>query len=39
LDNKVKLSHNNKRYERITLKYYSLEELNKILEQMNIQVS
>src|SRR6478735_4986347 len=36
---KVKLSHNNKGYGSITLEYYSLEELNKILEQMSIQVS
>ena len=36
---KVKLNHNNKGYGSITLEYYSLEELNKILEQMSIQVS
>jgi ParB family chromosome partitioning protein len=36
---KVKLSHHNKGYGSITLEYYSLEELNKILDQMNIQVS
>ena len=36
---KVKLSHNNKGYGSITLEYYSLEELNKILEQMNVEVS
>lgn len=36
---KVKLSHSNKGYGSITLEYYSLEELNKILDQMNIQVS
>ena len=36
---KVKLVHNNKGYGSITLEYYSLEELNKILEQMNVQVS
>lgn len=36
---KVKLNHNNKGYGSITLEYYSLEELNKILDQMNIQVS
>jgi ParB family transcriptional regulator, chromosome partitioning protein len=36
---KVKLSHNNKGYGSITLEYYSLEELNKILEHMNVQVS
>lgn len=36
---KVKLNHNNKGYGSITLEYYSLEELNKILDQMSIQVS
>ena len=36
---KVKLHHNNKGYGSITLEYYSLEELNKILDQMNVQVS
>jgi ParB family transcriptional regulator, chromosome partitioning protein len=36
---KVKLTHSNKGYGSITLEYYSLEELNKILDQMNIQVS
>jgi len=36
---KVKLAHSNKGYGSITLEYYSLEELNKILDQMNIQVS
>jgi ParB family chromosome partitioning protein len=36
---KVKLNHHNKGYGSITLEYYSLEELNKILDQMNIQVS
>jgi ParB family chromosome partitioning protein len=36
---KVKLNHNNKGYGSITLEYYSLEELNKILEHMNVQVS
>jgi ParB family chromosome partitioning protein len=36
---KVKLAHNNKGYGSITLEYYSIEELNKILDQMNIQVS
>ncbi len=35
---KVKLAHNKKGYGSITLEYYSLDELNKILEQMNIQV-
>lgn len=36
---KVKLNHNNKGYGSITLEYYSLEELNKILDHMNVQVS
>ena len=36
---KVKLNHHNKGYGSITLEYYSLDELNKILDQMNIQVS
>lgn len=36
---KVKLSHNNKGYGSITLEYYSLEELNKLLDSMNVQVS
>ena len=36
---KVKLNHNNKGYGSITLEYYSLEELNKILDNMNVQVS
>lgn len=36
---KVKLKHHNKGFGSITLEYYSLEELNKLLEQMNIQVS
>ena len=36
---KVKLAHSNKGYGSITLEYYSLEELNKILEQMNVEVS
>lgn len=36
---RVKLSHHNKGYGSITLEYYSLEELNKILDQMNVQVS
>lgn len=35
---KVKLSHSSKGKGSITLEYYSLDELNKILEQMNIQV-
>lgn len=33
---KVKLAHNKKGYGSITIEYYSLEELNKILEQMNV---
>jgi ParB family transcriptional regulator, chromosome partitioning protein len=36
---KVKLNHNNKGYGSITLEYYSLEELNKLLDSMNVQVS
>ncbi len=36
---RVKLTHNNKGYGSINLEYYSLDELNKILEQMNVQVS
>ena len=36
---KVKLNHNNKGHGTITLEYYSLEELNKILDHMNVQVS
>jgi len=36
---KVKMTHNKKGYGSITLEYYSLQELNKILEQMNIVVS
>jgi ParB family chromosome partitioning protein len=36
---KVKLNHHNKGYGSITLEYYSLDELNKILDQMNVQVS
>jgi ParB family chromosome partitioning protein len=36
---KVKLAHNKKGYGSITIDYYSLQELNKILEQMNVQVS
>ena len=36
---KVKLNHNNKGHGSITLEYYSLEELNKILDHMNVQVS
>lgn len=36
---KVKLTHNKKGYGSISIDYYSLQELNKILEQMNVQVS
>ncbi|GGH68453.1 ParB family chromosome partitioning protein [Filimonas zeae] len=36
---KVKLAHNKKGYGAITIEYYSLQELNKILEQMNVQAS
>ena len=36
---KVKLAHNQKGFGSITVEYYSLEELNKILDQMNIEVS
>lgn len=36
---KVKLSHNKKGYGSITIEYYSLQELNKLLEQMNVQAS
>lgn len=36
---KVKLAHNKKGYGSITIEYYSLQELNKILEQMNVQAS
>ncbi|CAN5746344.1 ParB/RepB/Spo0J family partition protein [soil metagenome] len=36
---KVKLNHRNKGYGSITLEYYSLEELNKLLDSMNVQVS
>jgi ParB family chromosome partitioning protein len=36
---KVKLSHNKKGYGSITIEYYSLQELNKLLDQMNIQAS
>ncbi|WP_153796941.1 ParB/RepB/Spo0J family partition protein [Foetidibacter luteolus] len=34
---KVKLVHNKKGYGSITLEYYSLEELNKLLDVMNVQ--
>ncbi|BAV08243.1 chromosome partitioning protein, ParB family [Filimonas lacunae] len=36
---KVKLAHNKKGYGSITIEYFSLQELNKILEQMNVQAS
>ena len=36
---KVKLAHNKKGFGSITVEYYSLQELNKILEQMNVVVS
>ncbi len=36
---KVKLAHNKKGYGSITIEYYSLQELNKLLDQMNIQAS
>lgn len=36
---KVKLSHNKKGYGSVTIEYYSLQELNKILDQMNVQVN
>jgi ParB family chromosome partitioning protein len=36
---KVNLAHNKKGYGSISIEYYSLEELNKILEQMNVQAS
>jgi ParB family chromosome partitioning protein len=36
---KVKLSHSSKGHGSITFEYYSLDELNKILDQMNIQVT
>ncbi len=36
---KVKMSHNKKGYGSITLEYYSLEELNKLLDAMNVTVS
>jgi ParB family chromosome partitioning protein len=34
---KVKLAHNKKGYGSINIEYYSMQELNKILEQMNVQ--
>jgi ParB family transcriptional regulator, chromosome partitioning protein len=36
---KVKLAHNKKGYGSISIDYYSLQELNKILEQMNVAAS
>jgi ParB family transcriptional regulator, chromosome partitioning protein len=36
---KVKLAHNKKGYGSISIDYYSLQELNKILEQMNVATS
>jgi ParB family chromosome partitioning protein len=36
---KVKMAHNKKGYGSISIEYYSLEELNKILDAMNITVS
>ncbi|NCT93742.1 MAG: ParB/RepB/Spo0J family partition protein [Chitinophagaceae bacterium] len=36
---KVKMAHNKKGYGSITIEYYSLEELNKILEAMHVTVS
>jgi ParB family chromosome partitioning protein len=36
---KVKMVHNKKGYGSITIEYYSLEELNKILDAMNVTVS
>ncbi|HNM35401.1 MAG TPA: hypothetical protein PKI98_10975 [Chitinophagaceae bacterium] len=36
---KVNLLHNKKGHGSITIEYYSLQELNKILDQMNIVVS
>ncbi|NCI46997.1 ParB/RepB/Spo0J family partition protein [Sediminibacterium soli] len=36
---KVKMEHNKKGYGSITIEYYSLDELNKILEAMNVTVS
>jgi ParB family chromosome partitioning protein len=35
---KVKMAHNKKGYGSITLEYYSLEELNKLLDTMNVTV-
>ena len=36
---KVKMTHNNKGFGSITIEYYSLEELNKLLDAMNVTVS
>jgi ParB family chromosome partitioning protein len=36
---KVKLAHNKSGHGSITVEYYSLQELNKILEQMNVMIS
>ena len=36
---KVKLAHHKNGFGSISIEYYSLQELNKILEQMNVQVS
>ena len=36
---KVKMVHNNNGFGSITVEYFSLEELNKILEQMNVVIS
>ncbi len=36
---KVRMQHNKKGYGRITFDYYSLEELNSILEKMNVSVN
>ena len=36
---KVKLAHNKKGFGSISIDYYSLQELNKILEQMNVSAS
>lgn len=36
---KVKMVHNKKGYGSITIEYYSLDELNKLLDQMNVTIS
>lgn len=36
---KVKVAHHSKGYGSITIEYYSLQELNRILDQINVQVS